>query len=253
VSVAAAGKPKTFSDRVYLVEQRFVALALAVMGVVVFFDVVHRVASRDRPLHWNVLWAVVGVVMVGGALRLRGQPAGARTWALAVGLVVAIAAGLKAFLFLVPNGLVWSQTLGLVLMLWVGVVGASMATREHRHLALDLGSKLWPKRWLPAVQGVGNLVTALFCLSLALLACVSLRDHFRDWSDTDGAGGVFPALAIPKWLAFTGVPAGFLVMALRFFAQALESFRGKVEEDDALHLLGLDPTASPDATPEKQP
>lgn len=242
-------KPKSFSERVAHLEQRAVAIALAVMGVVVFFDVVHRVASRELSWPWRVAWVVVGVLMVSGALQLRGQPSNARTWGLSVALIAGVWAGLRAFLFLLPNGLVWSQTLGLVLMLWVGVVGASMATREHRHLALDLGSKLWPKKLLPAVQGVGNIVTALFCLSLGILACVSIRDHFRDWSDTDGAGGVFPALAIPKWIAYVGLPIGFSVMTVRFFAQALESFRGKVEEDDAMHMLGL---ANADSAPPEE-
>lgn len=237
-----AAKKATLNDVVFAVEQKFVAVATAVMGVTVFFDVVHRLASRDFSPAWAATWALLAVLMVGGALRLRGQPSNVKTWLMAVGLVAGLYGALRLFLFLVPNGLVWSQTLGLVLMLWVGVIGASMATREHRHLALDLGSRLWPKKMLPAVQGVGNIVTSLFCLTLGLLACVSLRDHFSDWSDTDGAGGVFPALAIPKWLAFAGVPVGFGLMALRFFAQALESFRGKVEEDDALHMLGLDPT-----------
>ena len=240
-------KPPTLSDKIFRVEQRFVALALAVMGVVVFLDVVHRVASREFTPVATAISFVTGVVLVLGGLRLRGLQ-GPKTWGLAIAIVLGCWGALKGFLFLIPNGLVWSQTLGLVLMLWVGVIGASMATREHRHLALDLGSKLWPKSLLPKVQGLGNLVTALFCLSLALLACVSLRDHFRDWSDTDGAGGAFPALAIPKWIAFAGVPLGFFLMTARFFAQSTESFRGKVEEDDAMHMLGLD-TEKPESLP----
>ncbi len=235
---APAGK-KLLSERVYLVEQRFVALAISIMGIVVFFDVLHRVTSRDLTWGWRAVWAVLALFGVLGALRLRGHAPGVKTWGLSAAVVGLLYAGVLLFHALMPNGLVWSQTLGLVLMLWVGVIGASMATREHRHLALDLGSKLWPKKMLPAVQGVGNVVTSLFCLALAVLACVSVRDHLRDWSDTDGAGGVFPALPIPKWLAFSGVPVGFTLMAVRFFAQALESFRGKVEEDDAMHMLGL--------------
>ncbi|MFT3709762.1 MAG: TRAP transporter small permease [Archangium sp.] len=239
-------KPLTLSDRIYALESRFVTVALSIMGVVVFFDVVHRVASRELSWAGRITWFVVGVIAVTGALRLRKEAPGWKAWAIAVGIVTATWGALRAFLFLLPNGLVWSQTLGLVLMLWVGVLGASMATKEHRHLALDLGAKLWPKKWLPKVQGVGNVITALFCLSLGLLACVSLRDHFKDWSDTDGAGGIFPALAIPKWIAFGGIPIGFSIMTARFLAQALESFRGKVEEDDAMHMLGLKSDGAPE-------
>ncbi len=228
----------SLSDKIYAIEQRFVALAIGIMGVVVFLDVLHRVTARDLTWGWRAAWFVIGVFAVTGALRLRGQQ-GAKTWGIAAGVVVLLYGAILLFHFVLPNGLVWSQTLGLALMLWVGVFGASMATREHRHLALDLGSKLWPKKLLPKVQGVGNVVTSLFCLALALLAVVSVRDHFGDWRDTDGAGGTFPALPIPKWLVFGGMPLGFAVMSVRFFAQAIESFKGKVEEDDAMQLLGL--------------
>ena len=233
----------TFADRVYQVEQRFVAVAMGVMGVVVFFDVVHRVASRELSPLGRLAWGAITVIVCTAALRMRqrAEPlAPTKTWIQGGLLAAALWIALRLFLVVLPNGLVWSQTLGLVLTLWVGIIGASMATRQHRHLALDLGSKLWPKKALPYVQAAGNFLTGLFCLVLAGLAIVSLRDHFRDYAQTDGAGGVFPALAIPKWIAFFGLPIGFLLMAVRFFAQVRDGFRGKVEEDDALRLLGLE-------------
>ena len=147
---------------------------------------------------------------------------------------------MRLFLLALPNGLIWSQTLGLVFMLWIGLLGASMATRDHRHLALDLGSKLWPKAWLPKVQALGNLVTALFCFALAALAVVSIRDHFGDWSGTDGAGGTFVAQGLPqlpRFIAFIIVPFGFALMGARF---VLLAWTQEVESDDPMHMLGLD-------------
>jgi TRAP-type C4-dicarboxylate transport system permease small subunit len=242
----------SLSVRVYAVEKAFAALATGLIGAVVFLDVVHRTASREEgflarflgPGPWTgPLGTAMGVtffaLVLQAALRMRGRAPGASTWGLAAAGSVGGWLVLRAFLWLLPNGLVWSQTLGLVLMLWVGVVGASMATHDRRHLALDLGSKLWPKALLPKLQGVGNLVTALFCLALASLAVFSLRDHHRDWADTGGAGGIFAAIALPKFIAFGVVPVGFALMGVRFLAQSFESFAGKVEEDDALYLLGL--------------
>jgi TRAP-type C4-dicarboxylate transport system permease small subunit len=139
-------------------------------------------------------------------------------------------------------------------MLWVGLLGASLAAHEHRHLALDLGSKLWPRRWLPAVQAVGNVVTALFCLVFAFLAVVSLRDHVKDYADTDGAGGIFVALPIPKWAAFSVIPVAFVIMALRFLAQAREGLlAGVVEEDDPLKLMGMTVPSSPPSSSSSSP
>ncbi|MBL9039279.1 MAG: TRAP transporter small permease [Archangium sp.] len=244
----------SLGERVYRIERRFVSMAMVVMGSVVFLDVIHRVASRERGIVMRFVgedkaWAnplgtalglLLAVTLVQAALRLRGQPPGAKTWGRAALFTAIGYAALRLFLFVLPNGLVWSQTLGLVLMLWVGLVGASISAKEHRHLALDLGSKLWPAKVLPYVQAVGNFVTAAFCFFFAVLAVVSLRGHFNDYSDTGGAGGTFVALPIPKWAAFSVVPVAFLVMGVRFVAQGIDNLRGEVEEDDALHMLGLE-------------
>jgi len=67
---------------------------------------------------------------------------------------------------------------------------------------------------------------------------VSLKEHRQDFAD---GGGTFVAVALPKFAAFTIIPVGFLIMGARFVAQMRESFGGRVEEDDALHMLGLQP------------
>ncbi len=245
------------------IERRFVSIAMGVMGLVVFLDVAHRVTATRGGLSQRlfgdstsgvvvggVVFAAVWVVAVRGALAMRAEadgtgPGGIKAWVKAVVIVAVGVLALQLFVVVLPNGLVWSKTLGLILMLWVGLIGASLATHERRHLALDLGAKLWPKKILPIVQGVGNVVTALFCAILAVLAVVSIRAHLGDWHDTDGAGGIYPDLPIPKWIAFLVMPLGFGLMAARFTLQAIESFRGRIEEDDVMHMIGIeaDPAA----------
>ncbi|MEW5851722.1 MAG: TRAP transporter small permease [Myxococcota bacterium] len=238
--------------KLHKVEQRLVGICIAVMGTVVFLDVVHRTASRENGLFQKIFgdapWVnpagtatglAVSWLLVFAALRTRGRPGGSRT-VVEAGVLTAVLYGLlRLFLVVVPNGIVWSQTLGLVLMLWVGCIGASMAAYEHRHLALDLGSKLWPRKLLPYAQAAGNLITALFCIVLVVLSVVSIRSHYGDYADTAGAGGAFVALPIPKWIAFTAIPVGFAMMAGRFLGQFVDSIKGHVEEDDPLQMLGL--------------
>lgn len=238
---------KQINDRLYRIERTFVAWATAAMGLVVFLDVMHRTASRDDGYVKTIVVLLLLAPFVFGALRMRGETNTAKAAGLTALILAATFGALRLFLELVPNGLVWSQTLGLVMMLWVGCFGASMATHESRHLALDLGSKLWPKSALPYVQGIGNLVTAAFCIMLAFLAVYSLRSHYGDYLDTDGAGGTFVAIAIPKFMAFTIIPAGFGLMGLRFTAQALQNFAGSVDEEDTLQMLGM-AESNPDGT-----
>jgi TRAP-type C4-dicarboxylate transport system permease small subunit len=241
------------------IEKAIVAAGMGIMGVVVFFDVVHRVASRDRGILMRIFgedatWAnpagtaigcavLLGVVYA--ALRTRGEPAEKKTAIRSVVVAAAIYGGLRLFVWVLPNGLVWSQTLGLVLMLWVGLLGASLAAHDHRHLSLDLGSKLWPKKALPTVQAVGNVVTAGFCFVFAFLAVRSIGDHLKDYTDTDGAGGIFVALPIPKFAAFAVIPVAFVIMAVRFLLQARDGIlKGQVEDDDPLKLLGMASSSS---------
>lgn len=242
------------SRKLYGLERKFTAVMIIVMGIAVFLDVMHRFWTHKDGLFagWfaalgpsganiasQLFGAALTTLLTFGALRTRGRDSSAKTWLLGAGLTAALWLVMEVFVRVLPNGLVWSQTLGLALMLSLATLGASLATYEHRHLALDLGSKLWPKRALPYAQAVGNLITALFCLTLAVLSVMSIRSHFGDWVDTDHAGGTFAALPIPKWLAFIPMPIGFGVMAMRFFGQTLDSFRGAVEEDDPLQMLGL--------------
>lgn len=240
------------NDRLYQLERRITAIAMVIMGTVVFLDVLHRFWTRQSGL-FSALFgtsqggaiasqALGGLIVLAfayGALRTRGRASGMGTAARALAITVGMYAVMEVFTLVVPNGLVWSQTLGLMLMLWVACMGASMAAHEHRHLALDFGSKLWPKKVLPYAQALGNFITALFCAALGLLAIYSIRQHYGDYVDTEGAGGIFPALPVPKWIAFLGMPLGFFVMSARFFVQTAHSFQGEVEEDDPLLLLGL--------------
>ena len=199
----------------------------------------------------QALVLVVAVLLTYAALRTRTSAAPrARHAGLAVGIVVLGKLLLLGFVALLPNGLIWGQTFALVLMLGVALIGASMATYEHRHLALDIGSKLWPKRALPAVQAVGNAVTGLFCLAMTVLTAMSVRNHYGDWAETDGAGGKFIGFDLPRFVAFAVMPVGFAIMAARSFVQARESLQGKTNDDDALRMLGLAADASTaDAAP----
>lgn len=232
-------------NKLYRLERWLCAVLLLAMGSIVFLDVVHRASTRvDVSPTTTILAWLVTALLVFGAFRLRGAEFSGATILRALASTLAIKGALTLFVLMFPNGLVWSQTLGLVLMLWVGCMGASMATHERRHLALDIGSKLWPKAVLPYVQAFGHVLTGGFCLVFAALSVVSVRTHFQEWSETAGAGGIFVALAIPKFLAFSIIPISFVVMALRFLLQAVASARGEVFEEDAMQMLGLDQDGS---------
>jgi TRAP-type C4-dicarboxylate transport system permease small subunit len=254
------GALDAFDELLVRVERGAAATMLVAMGSFVFLDVAHRVAVRDDSLLGNPLvTGGVAVVVAMLAFRTRGHPG----WAVR-GLVVgaALTGAQEAFVRLVPNGLVWSQTAALALTLWLGTIGASLAAYERRHLALDVGSKLWPPAVAPKVAALGHLVTAAFCVGLLWLGWRSLfgytadgsfvGGHVQAWAESDGAAGVLPGTVLPKWLAVAAIPYGMASLCFRFCLEAYRTWTGRITldgGDDTLHQLGIEAPVDGAPTP----
>jgi TRAP-type C4-dicarboxylate transport system permease small subunit len=228
-------------------ERAAVAAILAVMGLVVFLDVVYRVTPdpTDSPQQYVAILAGVTVV-ASLAWRSRGVrnplPQGA-----GVGLVVTVV--LVVYRVALPNGLMLTepiqlqpQPLALALTLWLGMLGASLAAAERRHLAADIGSKLWPARLAPYAVAAGHVITAAFCVGVLVLAVKSTGQNFENWSATEHRGGVLSGTGIPKWLATASILYGMVALALRFSLEAWRVATGRVAigGDDTLRQLGIE-------------
>ena len=230
---------EAFDELLYRAEKAVVAGMLAIMGAVVFLDVLHRVSTREGSWLANPL---VVAPLVGGvailALLTRGvsQPV-----AKGLGIGVGLAAAQFAFVKLVPNGLVWSQSLALALTLWLGTIGASLAAHDRRHLAMDVGAKLLPPSIAGKAAAIGHLLTASFCALLFVLGVRSVLGHWDLWTATDGAAGNLSGLALPKWFPALAIPYGMAVLVFRFTLDAWRTWTGRLEVggDDTLHQLGI--------------
>ncbi len=157
---------------------------------------------------------------------------------------------------LFPNGLIWSQPFALVLTLWVGFLGASMATKDNRHLKVEAVQRALPERlqrWSGLVSGV---ITASFCLLLAYLAYRYVGYQRQDWLDADQMGALYDGIDIAKWQGSIVLPLAYALMALRFGVNGVLAFQGKLEEASLerpdLDLSGLDGHEDPvpDGAPE---
>ncbi len=126
-----------------------------------------------------------------------------------------------------PNGIVWAPAFCLSAMLWVGFLGASVATYERRHLALEMGEKIWPKKMLRYVQALAFLTAAGMCAFLARLAWISLSGHYHSWTINPLTGNL-SSTTFPKWIVFIIFPYTFIVMGIRFLAQSGSAATGKL-------------------------
>ncbi len=227
---------RKLDDQWARVEKVIIVAGFLVMSAVVFLDVVYRL-SADRA--WQsprnlVILAAVGIGLVAFAIRT-GKPETPLANAFGYGAVGTVATffGCWALVRLMPGGFVWAQTLALVLTIWVGFIGASLATKENKHLKVDAAEKLFKgetKRW---VAFVAETLTALFTGAMAVLSLMYCKFHYDNWRESGGVSGTFESLPLPMFIAYGVLPLSFAVMSARFAAIAAGHARGTKKEEAA--------------------
>jgi C4-dicarboxylate transporter DctQ subunit len=118
-------------------------------------------------------------------------------------------------------GLPWADIILRHMVLWAGFLGASMATRQGRHIAIDVVSRFLPvqaRRWLAAgLHLAACLITVILAsASWTFVAAERLGQSTLFWS-------------IPTWWAQTIIPIGFGLMAFRFGLRAALFATGRLE------------------------
>lgn len=106
------------------------------------------------------------------------------------------------------GGLLWADPLLRYLVLWSGLLGASMATSRGSHIALDLAGYLIPKWLQPLIQLVCYLFSAITSGFLTWASVLFIRSEMEF-----GNPGL---LAIPSWGWNLIFPLAFLLITLRY-------------------------------------
>jgi TRAP-type C4-dicarboxylate transport system permease small subunit len=125
--------------------------------------------------------------------------------------------------------------------LWVGLLGASLATRERAHIAFELAGKLWRGPLRRPADALARLSSAAFAALLAVLAFAYARDSYDEWSASGGAAGLFEAFRVPRFFVYGFLPVPLAVMALRFIARGASSTHASAAPAAAAATRGGEP------------
>ena len=128
--------------------------------------------------------------------------------------VMVLMAFLQVILRNFDAGLLWADIFLRHLVLWVGFIGASLATRDEKHISIDALSRLVPERFLPYVKLIVDAVTLVICLVLANAGYQFLGYEIE--------ANTILFNDIPAWPFQLIIPAGFALIAFRFFLKILE-------------------------------
>lgn len=119
----------------------------------------------------------------------------------------------------------WGEPFVRLLVLWVTFLGASLLTKDNKHIKIDLTASFFSDRWM----AYRNVCLYLACAVICGLMLKASIDYVRtEWE----YGGVL-FLGIPTWIGQIILPMGFSLLLFRFIImgidQALLIFRGRPE------------------------
>ncbi len=131
-----------------------------------------------------------------------------------LGMVVLGAAQIL-FRNVISIGLVWIDPLLSHLVLWVALLGASIATRENRHIVIEILPERLSATLRQRIKGGLHLFSALVCFVLVYPAVRFILDDYRP--------GKYLAVGIPLWISQTVMPVMWLVLGTRFTLQGFKN------------------------------
>ena len=129
-------------------------------------------------------------------------------------LIVAMMAVMIALVFanvvcryVLNFSIVWAEELSQYLMVWIAFLGAGLAMREGRHVAVEMLQDAFSQRAARAIRVVVGLLVLAF---LVVLVVLGLRfAWFAREQET-------PVMTIPLAIPYLAVPVGALLFAAHF-------------------------------------
>jgi TRAP-type C4-dicarboxylate transport system permease small subunit len=114
-------------------------------------------------------------------------------------------------------GITWVDPLLRVLVLWVGMLGALAASRDGRHITIDVLSRILPDR----ARAVADAVTSLFAAAVSGL--VAWHAGRFVWTELQFESTAFSGL--PAWTLQSILPFAFGFIALRYLLRCVSNLR----------------------------
>jgi len=111
------------------------------------------------------------------------------------------------------SGILWADPLLRYLVIWAGLFGAAVATKQSKHISIDIISHLLPEQFMPLLRILLNFFSASVGGLLTYAAIKFVRD--------EALYGGRSLLNIPSWGLNIIYPVAFGIIALRFLILAI--------------------------------
>jgi len=117
------------------------------------------------------------------------------------------------------TGFAWGDPLLRILVLWVGLLGAMVATRKDNHISIDILTRYLSAR--------SKRVSGLLSDGFTLCVCAVLTYEGARFVMQDQEAGITAFSGLPAWWFELIIPVGFAVMSLRYAVRCVAGLRGQ--------------------------
>ncbi len=134
--------------------------------------------------------------------------------ALILAAMIALAAYQVIARNLFDTGLLWGDALVRVLVIWVAMIGAMVASRNDDHIRIDLLARFVPPHWQGLLKRFANAFT---CAVMGVFAWHSTRFVRFEYED-----GTLAFASVPAWACEAVLPVGAAVISLRYLLHTID-------------------------------
>ena len=149
--------------------------------------------------------------------------------ALSLSLMVIVAFLQIVLRNLFTTGLPWADELVRYCVIWVGFLGAALATKEGKHIGMDVVSRWVSGTRRRALQGFTHLVSAVVSAALAVAAVKFVRVEVQM--------GTKAFFGLASWIVQIVIPITFGTMTIRYacfaIAELIKIVYTGLSQDDA--------------------
>lgn len=116
---------------------------------------------------------------------------------------------------LFDSSILWGDGLVRVLVLWIGLIGAMVASRNNKHISIDVISRYLP----PKLKSVSNLLISVFTAFICgVMTYFSTGLVLMEKEDGMIAFGIVPA-----WVCESIIPISFGIICLRYIVFCIQN------------------------------
>lgn len=124
-------------------------------------------------------------------------------------LAIAVILSYQVFMrYVVQESLSWSEELSRYMFIWLIYLGISYGAKVMRHIKIDAGLYMFPKKFRPWVVICGDVIFLIFSIVVVIYATKLTQRQIMLEQES-------PAMGVPMYLVYMAPAVGFFLTSIR--------------------------------------